>query len=136
MTDRVRYWRRLVDAWNKSGLSQAEFCRRRRIKPVTFGWWKRKLKGAQRKVRHSVDRGAGRARTRRNGGFVEVALPGSVLAAGSMSPTTLTDPRSLGVPSTGPCRYEIALGSGRVIRLPQDFDPGVVSQLIAVVESC
>lgn len=35
-----------------------------------------------------------------------------------------------------PPRYEIVLSGGRVIRLPQDFDLGVVSQLIAVVESC
>jgi len=43
MSDRARYWQRLVAAWEKSGLSQAEFCRRRKVKAVNFGWWKRKL---------------------------------------------------------------------------------------------
>ena len=47
MTDRARHWRGLVDAWETSGLSQAEFCRRRGVKAVTFGWWKRRLKGAR-----------------------------------------------------------------------------------------
>ncbi len=42
MSDRARYWQRLVTAWGKSGLSQAEFCRRREVKAVNFGWWKRK----------------------------------------------------------------------------------------------
>ena len=103
---------------------------------MTFGWWKRKLKGAQKKVRHSVDRGGARVRRRRDADFVEVALPGTVLAGRSMGPTASMAPRSLGVPFTGPCRYEIALRSGRVIRLPGDFDLSVVSRLIAVVESC
>jgi len=159
-TDRARYWQQLVGAWEKSGLSQAAFCRRRKIKAVTFGWWKRKLRGAGRKSRRRVKRGAGRASRRRGADFVEVALPGRVLAAGSvipvssMAPTTAMPPTnptakanlmgptgpmsstSLGVLSTRPWHYEIALGNGRVIRLPQDFDPTVVSQLIAVVESC
>ncbi len=43
MSGRAKYWQRLVAAWEKSGLSQAEFCRRRKVKAVNFGWWKRKL---------------------------------------------------------------------------------------------
>ena len=154
MSDRAKYWQQLVAQWQKSGLSQAEFCRRRRIKAVSFGWWKRRLRGTGRKSGRRVTRGTGRARTDRDADFVEVALPGSVLAASSaipvnsMAPTNSTaqvnltgstgpmGPRRLGVLSTGLCRYEIALSNGRVIRLPQDFDPTVVSQLIAVVESC
>jgi hypothetical protein len=30
----------LVATWEKSELSQAEFCRRRAIEAVNFGWWK------------------------------------------------------------------------------------------------
>jgi len=36
-----------VAAWEKSGLSQAEFRRRRGIKAVTFGCGKRKLTGSR-----------------------------------------------------------------------------------------
>ena len=136
MSDRARCWQRLVAAWERSGLSQADFCRRRRIKAVTFGWWKRKLRGPGKNHRRRVNRGTGRARMRRDTDFLEVALPGGVLAANSVGSTSSTVSRTRLAPPIGPSRYEIALSGGRVIRLPQDFDPGVVSQLIAVVESC
>lgn len=136
MSDRARYWRQLVSAWEESGLSQADFCRRRRIKAVTFGWWKRKLRGTGRKRRRRVHRGAGKPWTRRDVGFVEVALPGGVLAADSVGSASSNVPRTRIASPIGPSRYEIALSGGRVIRLPQDFDPAVVSRLIAVVESC
>ena len=45
MSDRGRYWRRLVSAWQRSGLTQVEFCRRRGVKVTAFGWWKRQLNG-------------------------------------------------------------------------------------------
>jgi hypothetical protein len=32
--------------------------------------------------------------------------------------------------------YEVVLRGGRVIRLPQSFDPAVVAQLVVAVESC
>ena len=136
MTERARYWATELAVWERSGLTQAEFCRRRRIKAVSFGWWKRKLQGIGKKSRHPANRGASRPRTRRDADFVEVALPGSVLAATPISSTSSTAPRGRITLPMGSCCYEIALSSGRVIRLPQDFDPGVVSQLIAVVESC
>jgi hypothetical protein len=136
MTDRARYWRQLVAQWQKSGLSQAEFCRRRRIKAVSFGWWKRKLQGLGKNRRRRVDPSTGRARTRRDADFLEVALPDGILAASSVGSTSSTVSRTRLASPIGPSRYEIALSGGRVIRLPQDFDPSVVFQLIAVVESC
>ncbi|MHC4065549.1 MAG: IS66 family insertion sequence element accessory protein TnpA [Planctomycetota bacterium] len=38
MSYRAKYWRRFVAARRESGLSQAEFCRRRKVKAVNFGW--------------------------------------------------------------------------------------------------
>ena len=61
MSDRARYWQQLVSAWEKSGLSQAEFCRRRRIKAVTFGWWKRKLRGPRKKRGRRVNHARSKA---------------------------------------------------------------------------
>ena len=139
MSDRTRYWQRQVSAWGNSGLSQAEFCRRRRIKAVTFGWWKRKLRGTGKKARPRLRRGSAARRGRGEVDFVEVALPTRGFAGGPMAPTGVTGstgPKSRWTLPTGPYPYEIALSSGRVIRLPRDFDPAVVSQLIAVVESC
>jgi hypothetical protein len=150
MSDRGRYWQRLVSVWERSGLSQAEFCRRRKIKAVTFGWWKRKLKGpGDRGGRHAGRGGTGKAAghgkqwARQEADFVELALPGNALAVNPPAANWVTSsaaPRSRwtlpAVPGSRAHHYEIALGSGRVIRVPQDFDPAVVSQLIAVAESC
>ena len=57
MTERARYWAAQLAAWERSGLNQAEFCRRRRIKAGSFGWWKRKLQGTGKNGRHRVNRG-------------------------------------------------------------------------------
>ncbi len=127
MSDRARYWHRLVAAWEKSGLSQAEFCRRRDVDAGSFGWWKRKLKGATGRCRQRVGRNIDRPRLRKHADFVEVAPPKTPFAVGS------TPMSALAVGSSG---YEIALNHGRVIRLPQQFDPAVVAQLISAVESC
>jgi len=71
MSERAVYWQRLLAGWERSGLRQAEFCRRRGIKAVNLAWWKRRLKGTD-------DAGGGRRarQPRRAGrkGFVEVAL--------------------------------------------------------------
>lgn len=112
MTERARYWQRQLDRWERSGLSQVAFCRRRGLKAVTFAWWKRKLATART---HTPRRGAdaGRAssvacRTE----FVEVAMTGSGMAA-----------------------YEVVFSRGLVLRLPADFDPDKVSQLVAAVKA-
>jgi hypothetical protein len=129
MIDRTKRWRGLVDAWEKSGLSQAEFCRRRGVKAVTFGWWKRKLKGVNKPARGFRLRGGSKARgcaeivERGPAQFVEVALPRTVTAIESTSSAAFG-------------RYEIALNGGRVIRLPHSFEPAVVVRLVTALESC
>ena len=57
-------------------------------------------------------------------------------AAPPMNSTNSTAARTRITSPLGPYGYEIAIRSGRVIRLPRDFDPAVVSQLITVVEAC
>ena len=127
MSDRARYWHRLVAAWEKSGLSQAEFCRRRGVEAGSFGWWKRKLKGASGRGRRRGGRNIDRTPLRKQADFVEVAPPKTPFVVGS------TPMAALAVGSSG---YVIALTSGRVIGLPHHFDPAVVAQLISAVESC
>ena len=127
MSDRARCWQRLVAAWEKSELSQAEFCRRRKVDAGSFGWWKRRLKGTAKPARRRVGGNSGRPKTGEHANFVEVALPNSARVVGSTVMPGL---------ALGPCGYEVALNNGRVIRLPQDFDPAVVAQLVIAVESC
>lgn len=46
MSDRAEYRWRLAPASEKSGLSEAEFCRRRQVNVGSFAEWKRRLKRA------------------------------------------------------------------------------------------
>ena len=119
MTKRGRYWQRWLGKWERSGLTQAEFCRRHGLKAVNFGWWKRKL-GEPAGPLRPIPRGPvlGRPRPRRPQGrssaeFVEFALPESSTASSRCS-----------------SGYELILPRGVVIRLPVDFDSDRVAQLI------
>jgi hypothetical protein len=109
MTERAGYWSDLMAAWRRSGLSQAEFCRRRGVKIASFGWWKRQLQ----KPAGDGPRRRGRP-PKASGRFVEVRLTG-----GSSTST-----------------YEVVLSRGRSIRVPEQFDSQILSRLIAAVESC
>ena len=112
MTERARYWQRHLDRWERSGLSQAAFCRRHGLKAVTFAWWKRKLATGRTHTRRR-DTDAGRASSiARRTEFVEVAMTSPGMAA-----------------------YEVVLSRGLVLRLPADFDPDKVSQLVAAVST-
>lgn len=123
MTERARYWQRHLDRWERSGLSQAAFCRRHGLKAVTFAWWKRKLgtgaaseqrrgrSGKRASSRKRADSGPGE-RSTSDAEFVEVAMPSSGMAA-----------------------YEVVLSRDLVIRLPADFDPDKVSQLVVAVKA-
>ena len=107
MSERAAYWQRLLGEWERSGLSQAEFCRRRGLRAVNLAWWKRRLRsseGTPRAGRQGVTRKAGRA------AFVELALPSQ--------------------PAHGGFGYELVLPSGACLRLPGDFDPQRVARLV------
>jgi len=113
MTRRAKHWRALLREQEWSGLTQAAFCRQRRINSGTFAWWKRKLR---------ADAGT------------ESAGSG----AGSRRGPSRTDPlrfMEVAVVGAGRERYEIVLPGGRVVRVPADFDPANVARLIRAVES-
>jgi len=126
MTDRAKYWMRKLAAWESSGLTQAEFCRRRGLKAVTFAWWKRRLVGTTGRGGRARIAGGRVTRRRTSAGqgkpaFVEVALPGAAVTDGSRA----SAPRA--VLESG---YEVALPCGTSIRLPADFDVYRASGLI------
>jgi hypothetical protein len=125
MSDRAAYWRRLLAQWEHSGLSQAEFCRRRGIKAVNLAWWKRRLRATDGADGERRERRAGRAV---RSGFVEVAL-----SRGSASVSALRVPSS--VPTSD--RYELVLPGSVALRLPDDFDPERVARLVReLVAAC
>ncbi len=125
MSDRAAYWRRLLTEWAGSGLSQAEFCRRRGIKAVSLAWWKRRLKGtAEASSEHRGRRGRRAGRS----GFVELALPGGASSAAPRGATAI-------IPVSD--RYELVLPGGVGLRLPDDFDPERVARLVqALAAAC
>lgn len=114
MSERAAYWQQMLADWGQSGLSQTEFCRQRELKPVTFAWWKHRLRNGD---------GAGPThigRTRRRAGhetFVELALPSH--------------------PASASLAYELAMPGGVCLRLPADFDVERVARLVqALAAAC
>ena len=122
MSDRAKYWQGLVAAWEQSGLTQAEFCRRRGVKVGSFAWWKRKLGGTNGRTSRPARRRAASDGNDKRASFIEVGLSRRVLAAGS----------GHALSSAG---YEIVLPDGVVVRLPGDFDPEQVTGLLRAVAS-
>lgn len=106
---RREHWRRLISEWSASGQTQVAFCRARGLNAGTFAWWKRQLHRGERGTTESAVRRGRRAGLPER--FVELRLAG---------------------PSAS---YEIVLSRGRSIRVPPQFDPQVLSRLIAAVEA-
>ena len=105
-TDRAAYWRKHISQWSKSGLTQAEYCRRKEVSAAAFQWWKGELRRkskAKKKPSTSMQ-------------FVEVHG---------------VSPAHVGHGET----YEVVLSRGRAIRVSSDFDSDVLKRLIAAVES-
>lgn len=51
-SERVRLiWRKRLEDWRSSGLSQAEYCRRSGIRPKSFAYWKKKEGESHSEVR-------------------------------------------------------------------------------------
>jgi hypothetical protein len=71
-------WQCRLDQCRRSGLSQAEFCRRKRIPISTFGWWKRRLAQGGPGARSGTSRPTS---SKGNASFVPVRLVESGSAA-------------------------------------------------------
>ena len=106
-SERLRRWRELMRRWRASGLSQAEFCRRRGIPIWQFAWWKRRL---------VQDEAAGSRRrpARGTGRFVQVHVAPVVSGLGQM---------------------ELALDNGRVLRFGVDVDAARLAEIVAALEA-
>ena len=136
MTERAKYWATQVAAWERSGLTQAEYCRRRRIKSGSFAWWKRQLLGsAGARPTRRADRSKRSTKASKQRGRVTKLPERAKRRAGSakLSASFVELPLVSAFPAS---TYELLLVSGRTIRIPSQFDPQVLSGLISVVESC
>jgi len=112
MSERGRFWQRHLQAWRKTSLSQAEYCRRQNLSVAGLGWWKRRLAGSA---------GSGRKRGKATmpsykqkcrgsaAGFLEVALP------------------------QNPGPLELALSSGRTLRFAAGIGRGSLTTILSVL---
>jgi hypothetical protein len=122
-TERARHWRLVLRECGRSGLSQAAFCRQHDIHPGTLAWWKRQLRQRESGTGRTSRPGATAARGWTDGAIQEPPASGRFIELR----------RPEWTPQAG---YEIVLPSGRVIRVPDRFDPQTLTRLLAVVESC
>lgn len=121
----------MLTDWEGSGLSQAEFCRRKGLKAVTFAWWKRRLRATRgRKTKRQARRPSPAERA----GFVEVALPGGPSSAGGLhSPEIQPAAQHAATILSLADGYELVLPGGARLHLPADFDPERVARLVRAV---
>jgi hypothetical protein len=104
---RGRFWRRHLERWRQSGLSQAQYCRRHHLSAPAFGWWKGRLSVARRSDEPGATKGP----------FVELTLGGGEAVVVSDEIV-----------------YEIVVSRQRRLRLGPGFEPERVRQLLEVLE--
>ena len=119
--NREQFWRQVLQEQRTSGLGHSEFCRQKGLSTHAYFWWKRQIPirdGKASPPRRTLQARSGSDRRE------------SVLAA-----VRVVEPRSNG--SRDGWSYEVVLERGRVVRVPPDFKPECLKQLIAVLEeSC
>jgi hypothetical protein len=113
---RRQFWARHLQRWERSGLSQAEYCRRHQISAAAFAWWKTRSTLTREAPPGTIPREA----CRPHGSFVE-----------------LTPADEGGPVPTGGMVYEIVLPRRRCLRLGPGFERERVRQLLDLLEgSC
>jgi len=101
-------WIPILADWKKSGLGPREFCRRRRLRESAFWHWKQEIPERER-----------RRQDRRQGGSSTQAL--------RILPVRVVQSPASRVP------LEILVGD-RTLRIPGDFDSGVLRKVLEVLE--
>jgi hypothetical protein len=100
-----RFWRRQVEAWQRSGLSIREFCSRNRLTETNFHNWRRQLAWRDQQPDNPRQEPAT---------FVPVVVkPEQAGADGAI---------------------EIVLANGRSVRVRAGFDPDTLTQVMALLE--
>ena len=98
-------WRQLLDRWHHSGLSVRAFCRRHRLSEATFY-------ARRRSLGQPPSAGAGAAEPLT---FVPISVRHDTLLPAAAA-------------------LELVLGNGRLLRIPQGFDPAALRHLLAALE--
>ena len=136
LSERGRHWQGLVAAWQRSGLTQTEFCRRHGVKHVTFCWWKRQL--SERDGRLKSARPSAAAARRADNSVPPIFAPVRIRIdepAGRDEPVAFNEPNAYDNPSIAEGWIEIVLGGGRRIGLRGRVDRQALADVLAVLEA-
>jgi hypothetical protein len=133
--DKERFWRKQVEAWQRSGLSVREFCRRRGLSEASFYAWRRELPLRDRErlqLSEEVDTtstGPGKSKpTAHKGrrlsgsaadGYRKSGKPAATPSAASATP--LFVPLSVRAQAAANDALEVQLCCGTVVRLRPGF---------------
>lgn len=119
-TERSRYWRRMIAAWETSGLTQAEFCRRRQVSASAFHWWRGELR---KRSRRDEESGSPPSRRKTNNRKSNAA---------AFIPVVIKQEEDR---RTEDSRIELMIPSGHLLRVPRDFHDETLIRLLKAVES-
>ena len=104
-------WDEELESWQKSGLSQAEYCRRRDVSPKGFAY--RLMKSRAEPGTHKRSYQSSGNRNRRNAGFIEI---------------TQEEPQR--------SEYSIRTKGGRELVIRGSIEARELRTLLEVLESC
>jgi hypothetical protein len=106
-----RDWKRHIETWRTSGLTQKDFCLENGLPITKFRWWKREL----------LKRG--------------VLEKGEKQNRPVFVPVELTESHSESKSGESPPAFEVLLKGERVIRVPSGFDGDDFQRLVSILEA-
>lgn len=115
--EKARYWRWIVEKWQASGLSQAEFCRQENLDERQLSFWKRKIV-----VQNNDSSKSSKPVSNNSPLFIQVE---------ARQEKNLLVPAKISTPCE---KLEIAIASNQLtVKVGQSFDSSVLRQVIDVL---
>lgn len=116
-----QFWRRILRQWRRSGLGVRPFCALHQLTEPLFYAWRRTIHQRDQEAKRPAN-----ARSRQPSGKRAATANHDVQEA---LPTFV--PVTVSLPSPA---LELVLGQGRVLRVPDGFEPATLRQLLAILE--
>jgi len=112
-TARARQMRAVLGQWERSGLSQVEFARRRGVSLSGLRWWRYEFRRREREGRRKARGGRERSSAR----FIEIRRPAGLVPASGTG--------------TG---FTVRLRGGIAVEVPMEFAASSLERLLTVLE--